>query len=662
MDTVEELCKKLRPVIGEKVDKLWFSYLAGDATEKREIEAMLSLLYARTMNQRVDDGSIILVPPSEDIAKGDYPIGKVVYNDKELYDFGIRRSEIFQHMSIYGRSGAGKTNTVMKVIKNFLKDKKPFLIFDWKRNYRDILQIAPKDEILIYTVGRDISPIQFNPLIPPSGTLPHTWLKKLIEILSNAYYVGEGVAFILLKAIDAVYKEYGVYEGNPDKYPTMLDVFRWLDKYPARGRERNWMTSTLRVVGTLCYGEISRVVNVNQQIGIDELLKKNVILELDALTNADKTFFIESLLLYIHHLRLAEDTREEFKHAIIIEEAHHCLRKEPTAKETIVDITIREIRELGEAIIIIDQMPSLISPVALANTYCTITMNLKSRADSNIAANYMLLNQDQKEYLGKLDIGYAIVKLQGRCFGSFLIKIPHIKIDKGKVSDSQIKQKMRGFSAVSSHLDAEQPYSGIPELNPVGDKQINWLEKQLIADIIENQYVGVNTRYKRLNISTRNGNKTKEMLITKGIIINEDIIDTNGKTVLLKLTKEGEKIAKKLGHNIEKLNGKAGLEHEYFRYKVAEYYKKLGYAVTMEKQVNGEADIEAKKGSLKIAIEIETGKSSITDNIKKNIKAGYENIMLVGTNDLAIKKINQTIKELKLDNNEIIKVISTKQF
>ena len=56
----------------------------------------------------------------------------------------------------------------------------------------------------------------------------------------------------------------------------------------------------------------------------------------------------------------------------------------------------------------------------------------------------------------------------------------------------------------------------------------------MIDDIIKNRYSGVNTRYKRLNISTRNGNNTKQTLIDKEIVISEEILDTNGKTVLLK--------------------------------------------------------------------------------------------------------------------------------
>jgi 3-dehydroquinate synthetase len=51
--------------------------------------------------------------------------------------------------------------------------------------------------------------------------------------------------------------------------------------------------------------------------------------------------------LWIHHFRLSEGERETFKHAIIIEEAHHILlrkKQEMTGTEAVTDIILREIR------------------------------------------------------------------------------------------------------------------------------------------------------------------------------------------------------------------------------------------------------------------------------------------------------------------------------
>jgi len=101
---------------------------------------------------------------------------KIIYNDEEKYDLGVRDPEMIQHLGIFGRSGSGKTNTVFNVILQLIKNKKPFLIFDWKRNYRDLLAIQEvvdsEIDILTFTAGRNICNFWFNPLIPPKGKAP----------------------------------------------------------------------------------------------------------------------------------------------------------------------------------------------------------------------------------------------------------------------------------------------------------------------------------------------------------------------------------------------------------------------------------------------------------------------------------------------------------
>jgi len=666
MNTVEGLCKELKPILGAKIDKLWFAYLAEDSEGKREIENILQILRARTLSDTSNE-KVLLVPPPKEIAQGEYPIGMIDYNGKCLYSFGLKEDELCQHVGIFGRSGAGKTNVGFILVESLLKKGKPILILDWKRNYRDLLAYVKGHEFLVFTVGRDVSPFQFNPLIPPAGTQPTTWLKKIIEIMAGAFYVGEGVIYLMQKAIDAVYREFGVYQGKVKEYPTMSDVLEWIKEYKAKGREANWLASTLRTVASLCFGEMGKVINVRNHIGIEELLKKNVIMELDALTNTDKTFFIEALLLWIHDYRLAEGDREEFKHCILVEEAHHLFVKREATKERTTETIMREIRELGESIVVITQHPSLISIPALGNTYCTLTFNLKHKADVNTAANYMLLENEKKKYLGKLPVGYATVKLQGRWFEPFLIKIPLVRVKKGLVTDKTVKAKMGGYFTYSQPVGAKKGNLGgisAAHKSETG-KDITDIEKGFIIDIVNNPYSGVTKRYKKLNISTKKGNVIKQILIKKGVIKTKQIISGNGWIVLIGLTKKGKDVARTLDYKLKKLNGKAGLEHEYWRHKIGKYYEKRGYKVRMETPVNGEADIVAEKDKQRIAVEIETGEHNIPRtilNIEKDLKADFTMVISVATSRSVEEKIRNQLREKGLDKNKKVKVTSVLAF
>lgn len=659
LDTIDELCKRLRPVFGAKIDKLRLNYLVEDVKGKEEIKNILQILDAKTLD-RDGERSLLLAPPPMEIAYGEYPIGIVAYNERMLYPFGLREDEFCQHIGIFGRSGAGKTNVGFILVENLLRKDKPILILDWKRNYRDLLAYIKGYDFLVFTVGRNVVPFQFNPLIPPAGTQPTTWLKKVIEVIAGAFYVGEGVIHLMQKAIDAVYREFGVYksvEKEIKNYPTMSDVLEWIRRYKAKGREINWLASTLRTVAGLCFGEMGRVINVRNHVGIEELLKKNVIMELDALTNTDKTFFTEALLLWIHHFRLAEGEREKFKHCILVEEAHHLFVKREATKERTTEIVMREIRELGESIVIITQHPSLVSIPALGNAYCTLTFNLKHKADVNMAANYMLLESDTRKYLGRLPVGYATVKLQDRWFEPFLIKIPLVRIKKGIVTDKAIKGKMEGYSTSSRLLAAKFGKNGVIF---TGDK-----ERRFIMDIVKNPFTGIVSRYGRLMISTKNGNAIKQLLIEKGLVKEQKIITKDGRIILLGLTKKGEDMARKLGYELNKVDSKAGLEHEYWRYIVGKYYEKHGYKVRMEIPINGKTDIVATKGEQKIAIEIETGKWHISEavlNVEKALGADFSMVISVATSKVVEEKIRKQLKEKGLDKNKKVRITSILAF
>ena len=47
---VEDICVKLRPILGEKIDSLWRAYLVEDINGKREIEQILNMLYIDNLN------------------------------------------------------------------------------------------------------------------------------------------------------------------------------------------------------------------------------------------------------------------------------------------------------------------------------------------------------------------------------------------------------------------------------------------------------------------------------------------------------------------------------------------------------------------------------------------------------------------------------------
>jgi len=534
-----ELCQKLKPLLGEKMDRIYAAYCAEDIDGKRQIERYLELLMAKHLPEPLEVTAGDLLPPSRAEAAGEYPIGSVHYAGKDLYPFGLREDEWIQHVAVFGRTGAGKTNTGFLILKQ-LKDKgKPFLLFDWKRNYRDLLALPEFADVEVYTVGRNIVPFTFNPLIPPQGTHPKTWLKKLNEIIAHSYCLGNGVLYLLQQAVDFVYQEAGVYDGTVEAWPTFKDVLAKARTMDTRGRESGWLSSTLRALATLCFGEMDTLVNSANNNSIDHILDKSVILELDALTQSDKTFFVQAAMLYLHHKRMTEERREEFKHAIIIEEAHHVLsdeRRSLVGGQSVMDIIFREIREFGEGLILLDQHPSKISLSALGNTYTTLCMNLKHKTDINAMGQCLLLDRD-RDILGMLDVGHAVVKLQGRTPKAFQIRIPKFTIEKGKIGDGEIQKHMRYIAPAGAEEDFRLPkkFRALSEPQPADGSVLAFLQ-----DTHQYPDSGIAQRYKRLGISVRQGQKLKTILLEQGMICEHTQMTATGRLKMVELTEKGK--------------------------------------------------------------------------------------------------------------------------
>jgi DNA helicase HerA-like ATPase len=123
---VQEICKKLKPIIGNRAERYWLAYLAEDQEGKKEIEIALQLMAVKHLGSGIGDSDTNLSVPPSDVAAGEYPLGQIIYAGKQYHEFGLREDEWIQHVAIFGRSGAGKTNTVFVLIDNLLNKNKPF--------------------------------------------------------------------------------------------------------------------------------------------------------------------------------------------------------------------------------------------------------------------------------------------------------------------------------------------------------------------------------------------------------------------------------------------------------------------------------------------------------------------------------------------------------
>ncbi len=642
---VEDLCRKLKPRLGNRIDQLWWEYRL-NPDSRRDIEGLLQSLAAKHLGRALGDEPILLVPPPRDLAAGEYALGAVRYPGSTELPFGLRNAELIQHAAIFGRTGSGKTNVGFLLLRELYRRDKPFLVFDWKRNYRDLLRVDPFTNMWVYTVGRSCVPFAFNPLQPPPGTEPTVWLKKLVEIMCHVYWLGEGVAYLLQQALDAAYRN-----AQAGAAPTLADVHTWLLNRKTKGRESQWMESTLRAIGTLCYGEIGRVVNAPRSTPLDDLLTKSVILELDALTESDKTFLIEALLLWIHHYRLQQRERETTKHIIVIEEAHHVLLRRKQSKETVMDVVFREIRELGEGLVLLDQHPSLISIPALGNTYCTIAMNLKHGRDIAAVGDAMGLSEEQRGYLGRLDVGQGIVRLQGRWHDPFLVAFPLLDVKKGSVSDEDLRRRFVGDSGNSApRRPLAEGLAEVREIRPADKgreeekEELDEREQTMMSDVITHPTNGVSERFRRLGWSMDRGYTILDRLSAAGLLESARVPTPWGAVRFIYPTQGGALRMRRMGLEVP-ISRNEGAAHFYWKLRVAELLRERGFDVRIEARVGHDrtVDVFAESSGFRAIFEVETGMSGAVAKLRALWESDADVVVSVAIAPLTADRLRASV-------------------
>jgi hypothetical protein len=537
-------CRALESVIGlERASQLWKAYAVMDEDGRKELEEQVRLLANTRLNMDVQDTTPVFLPPTAADSAGDIPIGSVFYNRKELHPFRIRFPEIMGHVAYFGQTGSGKTNNAHLLATGIHKQGIPLWICDFKRTWRELRALPEFSDLLVFTVGRDsVAPISFNPLIPVEGVDPQTYIKLIVAVLAQSFFLGEGVIYVLQVCLSELYEEFGVYRSVPERYPTFRDLLRKVRNYPVKsGREALWLSSALRTIHSLCFGPMDTVVNAQSNASLKDLVGKAVVFEMDALTQADKIFFSEAIMLWLYQYYQARQMREILQHVLILEEAQNLAprTRESSSSRDLVDILFSQCREYGIGLVLIAQMPSAISKSALANIHTFVASGVKEKTDASTLQSVMLLDFDQMDALGKLPLGTSVVRVhRPGITEAFLMRAPKVPIVKGTVGDDLVRRATQPFI---------RSIEGPPEtLQTPKQPSLSGSELAFLKDVGIMPDSGVVARYTRLGLSGRQGDKAKRSLISLGLIEETEQLTPRGRTKVVRLTKVGKRLLERV--------------------------------------------------------------------------------------------------------------------
>lgn len=596
-----DLFRRLKPLYGKKIDLLWLEHQTADMERRREIEALVTMLAVKRLGLAVGDEKLVLdAPPPGLIGQGEFTIGNVSYPALAPYPFRVTRNELLRHIFILGPTGSGKSTLLLNLLAQIQADGVPFMVFDFKRNYRCLLRAPGSEALVVFTVGRNHAPLSLNALAPPAGVEFEEWVDALSDIISTSYLLMQGARNVLKESLLQARAGHGDAATLTHAHALLAAE---LDATRSGSRRYGWLESSTRSLEELSKGNFGRALNT-PGMSIGSLLGHPVVFELQGFGEDQKRFFCLFFLQAILLLRKnATARREVLQHILVFDEGHNVFPRERPGELSVPARLAREVREYGEAIIAATQQAD-VSESLIANSGFKFILRCDYPKDVQFAAQLL---QIEPKWLPKLPLGSGIARLPVRYYAPILFTFAEQPIKNMTVTDAEVQRRFE------QHGFARSPASTADVVPQCHDRDL-----QLLRDVAEHPISMITQRYERLGWNYKTGNAIKDAVIAKGFATFDPVPTPTGQVKILSLTDRARDLLERAGVLVVR-SRHGGPAHEYWKHVIGERLREQGFTVTEEYATGGgkSVDLYAVRGEQRLAVEVETGRSDIMANVTK---------------------------------------------
>ncbi|MBN2393564.1 MAG: zinc-ribbon domain-containing protein [Anaerolineae bacterium] len=364
----------------------------------------------------------------------------------------VKVTDLTRHGLIVGFTGSGKTNTCLHVLGQLWREHHiPVLVIEpAKTEYRGLVEHPGFESMLIFTLGDEaVSPFRLNPFEILPGVRVETHISALKTCFDAALPQFGVLPTIVEEAIMRIYRDKGwqlTDQGKPAEerlFPTMRDMYAAVIRVTeARGYSGevrdNIRAAAAGRIGSLLAGSKGYMFGCQRSIPMEVLLRGPVVLELDALSDNEKALAMMFLLTQMREYCKVTRRDSTLTHVTLIEEAHRVLENvrsmagSEVASDTRAEAVrffsgaLAEIRAYGEGFLIAEQSPEKLAPDAVRNTNLKIAHMLLDEHDRQSIAGAMIMDEEQKLFLGKLPVGQAAIFMPGYEKATFM-RVPPVK-------------------------------------------------------------------------------------------------------------------------------------------------------------------------------------------------------------------------------------------
>jgi hypothetical protein len=340
----------------------------------------------------------------------------------------------------------------------------------------------------IFTAGDDtVSPFRFNPLEVLPGVLVSSHIAAVQQCIEASVPTFGAMPAVIGDALQAAYVRRGwslsdrARRGDSRPMPTLGDLYaetvqvieRRGYKDPVRS---NVLGAATGRIGALLKGGIGRMLNTQQSIPFDELMRAPTVIELDLLSDNERSLVMLFLLTTLREYCRTTRETATLQHVTLIEEAHrvmgatpHVADRETSAdsRAAAVDLfssALSEWRKYGEGIIVAEQDPGRLVADALNNTNVKVIHRLPDERVRRIVGGTMRLAPEQEDAIAGLKRGEAAVFAETLSRPTFITVTDYRGRYRGRhnLSPRVRDERVAGHMATSrdAHPDAFSAFPG----------------------------------------------------------------------------------------------------------------------------------------------------------------------------------------------------------
>ena len=381
---------------------------------------------------QIEESVVFLETPSRvGSKKGKIYIGKVLRGRFKKQKFNLSLKDLEKHMFVCGATGTGKSNFLQNFLINFTKIHKiPFFLVEFKGEYH-FLQNKIED-LLIFWPGENFSINIFH----PGKSNPIIHAERIFDILKSGKLLDENTDFS--PQMEAVLIEILTKTCKDANYRSWLGFEHYCEQYLKKNKTNIPMLNQTLIsiknrIRRFAKGPLKVLFEENNSVGIEELFKNRVLLDLSSIIRLggekeDALFFLNMILKYLWDKNLTDGTANfnGIKHLTIIEDAQYFAPQDLARKNKLTtyleDIALLQ-RGTGECLITLATRPD-ISKEILANN--GIVLTFKNHLEKDIMCDLLNLSAENRHYLSILEEGQCIIRINS-IKEPFLLKVPFIK-------------------------------------------------------------------------------------------------------------------------------------------------------------------------------------------------------------------------------------------